>query len=531
MGECRVIQTASGTDQDSNSNEHRFESIEDRLNAIEAQLSGDAAADQAIPNDDQNMAESSVNELPIINIMDPPERPTNNDDSHVWSLRIPKDLYLPPFEEIELLITFFKHGVNEAVPIFSAHRNITGLVEDWYHKPTERTKVSWSAINIILALALRYGRREDPSSLKIASTCISNAQSAMDSLVYRDSDLTGLRVVLGLAMVFMTTPHPQPACVLIATAVKLVHRLKIHTKSNNHGADTEEGEERESLYWITYAIDRDLSLRTHEPYLLQDRDTDLDIHDMSDSGGMMLRDQGKIVHLVKFRAQLAAIQGNIYDSVHSVRAAKLLPDQKDAAIRRLDKTLEEWYNSLPACFKADKAKDLRSFGQRHCVLLHMTYYHCLFSLRKVSICNRASITRLIKYSEALRGYIPHERISSDLLLPSNLPNLVTAARSCIRLLGLSEGPDAALLWSSMCAFEAAITVLSTKNLTVSEHNLRDLLDADASLLKSSMVEFKYRLGEIKDSSVLRLYAGCEDLVARAEAAVVKFRENNAAQQS
>jgi hypothetical protein len=445
-GKCRVVQQVTGTDQDSNSNEHRFESIEDRLKVIEAQLNRNTTADQPTLNDDQDMLESPDNDLPITNIMDPPARRTN-DHMDVWTLRIPKDLYLPPFEEIELLISFYKRCVDQAVPIFCTHRNITGLVEDWYHKPTERNKVSWSAINVMLALALRHGRKEDPSSLEMTSTCISNAQSAMDSLVYRDSDLTGLRVILGLATVFMTTSHPQPACVLIATAVKLVHRLKIHTKSNKYGADTEETEERVLLYWITYCIDRDLSLRTHEPYLLQDQDTDLDIRDMPYSGVMMLHDQGQVVPLLKLRAQLATIQGNIYDSVHSVRAAKLSPDQKDVAVERLGRMLEEWYNSLPDCFKADKAKDLRCFGQRHCVLLHMTYYHCLFSLQNFSIRNRAFIARLINFRDALqRGDNQHGTISSASLIPSNLSNLVIAARSCISLLGLSEGPDAALLW-------------------------------------------------------------------------------------
>jgi hypothetical protein len=85
--------------------------------------------------------------------------------------------------------------------------------------------------------------------------------------------------------------------------------------------------------------------------------------------------------------------------------------------------------------------------------------------------------------------------------------------------------------SSMCAFEAAITILAAKNLTVSEHSLHDMIDTDARLLKAAIVEFKYKLKDIKDSFVLRLYADCEDLVTRAEAAVVVFHRNGATQQS
>ncbi|KAF4952967.1 hypothetical protein FSARC_12506 [Fusarium sarcochroum] len=485
------------TDRNSNVNDRRFEGIEERLKAIEAQLWRDASANQAIiEEDDQDMAESLDGDSPTIFL---PNTPATLQDGTIvsafnWGKK--EELPLPPLPEIQHVMTDFFGGFNQAIPLFS-HGSFLKMVDDWYNFPNRRDKASWSSINVVLALSLRHTTSgQTIIGDKVASMCISNAQSVMDSLVYRDIDHKGLQVILGLALLFMATAHPQPACVLIATAVKLVHRLKLHVQGDED-ADSQTATERARLVWITYIIDRDLSLHTFEPYLLQDHDIGLDVDDIAceDGLGILLLDDEQVrVDILKLRIRLATIQGKVYDLIYSVRASKLSLNQKQAANDRLQRMLEDWYNSLPDSFKADEVSALETNFRRHCISLHITYYQCLFATRKASIRNSEWIKRLTEFSDTLEhGEHTSNAAQSATLLPSNWSTLVEAARSCLAMLDLIEPFDTALRWSSTCACEAAITILAANNLTLSEHDLHDSVDSDAEKIRISLEEFKQRI--------------------------------------
>ncbi|KAM0344163.1 hypothetical protein ACHAPU_007885 [Fusarium lateritium] len=204
---------------------------------------------------------------------------------------------------------------------------------------------------------------------------IKMAQSAMDKVVYRDQDLLGLQIVLGITIFFMHTAHPHPACVLIATAVKLVYRLKLNlppqtAEHRRHAA------ERARLFWLTYTLDRDLSLRTSEPYLIQDHDIGIEVDKLGNGAGRgcvtilpdfspdepfdpyevkRKWDLAEKINVPKTRARLAFVQGKIYDNIYSFRAMAISASEKRRAVDDLERMLEEWYTSLPPSFKTSTA--------------------------------------------------------------------------------------------------------------------------------------------------------------------------------
>ncbi|KAJ4246524.1 hypothetical protein NW762_013464 [Fusarium torreyae] len=522
-------------DKSSNANERRFEGIEERLKAVEAQLWRNASANQIIiEENDQDMADSvDGEESPTISRPNTPA--ALRDDAALasdWGKT--EEFPLPPIPDMQHVMTDFFGGFNQATPLFN-RESFSKMMDDWYNYPDQRDKASWSVINVVLAISLRHAALgQTIIGDKVASMCINNAQSAMDSLVYRDSDLKGLQVILGLALLFMATAHPQPACVLIATAVKLVHRLKLHVKKEEEDATPQDTAERDRLFWITYIIDRDLSLHTYEPYLLQDHDISLDVDDIACENGvgcLLLEGDQQIVDILKLRIRLATIQGKVYDLIYSVRASKLSLNQKQAANDRLQRMLEEWYSSLPDSFKVDRVSSLETNLRRHCISLHITYYQCLFATRRASIRNSDWIKLLTEFGNALEGgNHTTDATQSASLLPSNWSILVKAARSCLSMLKLIGSSDTALRWSSTCACEAAITILATNNLTLSEHDLHDSIDSDAEKINVALEEFKQRIQDSGEAFLQSSYGLCLDLSTRAAASVARFREGASVEQ-
>ncbi|KAM0425568.1 hypothetical protein ACHAPT_009099 [Fusarium lateritium] len=431
------------------SSDGRFENIEDRLRAIEAHLWRTASTTESGAGD-QQMATSLDDYEPSPSIS-AALSPDQNTTLQVFNSHEAEDFSLPPRHEIEPLISDYFKCFNQAMPLFT-QESFMEMLRGWYEFPDQRDQASWSAINVVLALSLRYTASEETISSgnrdSMASACLGNAQSTMESLVYRDQDLKGLQVLLGLVLLFQGTAHPHPTCVLTATAVKLVHRLRLHRKSN---MDSQRSAERDRLFWIAYIIDRDISAHTTEPYLLQDNDIDVDVDgcaDFDDTSGYLFANNHTLrINYLQLRIQLAHTQGKVYDLVHSVQASRLYSGRRRAATDRLHRMLEEWYSAIPDHFRSGKAALLERIPRRHCISLHIAYYQCLFSAHRVHALNTAWVQRLTDFSDALQ----QEDVADDLgetptLLPPHWPSLVEAARSFLALLDLIEVHDSALRW-------------------------------------------------------------------------------------
>lgn len=362
---------------------------------------------------------------------------------------------LPTWREAKGIATIYFDRINEATQVFVESRFMKMLKEFYFGLAQNRDKVKWSAINVVIALELYLSPNKSDVTDARTAIFINRAQSVMDQLVYRTEDLLGLQVILGVAMFFMHTAHPHPACVLIATAVKLVHRLKLNVPPQT-APHRRQSAERARLFWLTYTMDRELSLRTSEPYLLQDHDIGIEIDHISSGPGKgcvlvlpeelrdstldvheikRLLDEAVKVNIPKTRARLAVIQGKIYDQVYSVRASRMSPSERQQALERLDSLLEDWYSSLPPSFK----KSVQGFS----ISVHITYYQCLFSTRRATIHNTDWIKQLDDHASRKTQLNATQRA---LLLPSNWSTLVEAARSCLTMLSKIPSRDTALRW-------------------------------------------------------------------------------------
>lgn len=354
---------------------------------------------------------------------------------------------LPPPDQVSALVNKYFSDYNQAMPLFYQPQFMR-MLDNWYQCPHERNEASWASINAVLALTLQHA----PSAAtatddQVSSECIRNAQSVLNHLVIRDEDLQGLQVVLALVILFLGTSRPQPSCVLIGTAVKLAHRLKLHLEDGLNDTNTELAAQKERLLWITYILDRDISMRTVEPYGLQDHDMEIDAISATlkgDCAGVLSLpdDPSRTANIFHLRIQLARIQGQMYDLTYSVRARKFSGDQQEAAVEKLTHLLEDWRNAIPKGFRIEDFSTCVSDNILSQLLpLYLAYFLCVFTTNRLQSRNSSWTERLVAFCDGIvhsdatvpPSISPLLAKSNMKLLPTNWPSIVQAARSCMEL--------------------------------------------------------------------------------------------------
>lgn len=417
------------------SQNRRFADIESRLAAVERSL-----RNNSVPQPTTLMGESRS---PVFALAGDSTRLSTTmspiENSHHFSL--------PPQDQVSALVDKYFSGYNQAMPLFH-QPTFMQMLDNWYRFPHEQNEAAWASINVVLALSLQQTPSSAPTSdEEVSSECIKNAQSVLNHLVIRDEDLQGLQVILALVILFLSTPRPQPSCVLIGTAVKLAHRLKLHLQEGLNDANAELAAQKERLLWITYILDRDISMRTVEPYGLQNHDMEIETISetlKSDSAGVLsLPDNpSQTANIFHLRIQLARIQGQMYDLTYSVRARKLSGDQQEAAVERLTHLLEGWRNIVPEGFRIEDLPTCASDNVlSEFIPLYLAYFLCLFTANRLQIRNSSWIERLIAYRDgivqgdpiALPSMSTSHAKPNIKLLPTNWPSIVRAARSCMGL--------------------------------------------------------------------------------------------------
>lgn len=106
-----------------------------------------------------------------------------------------------------------------------------------------------------------------------------------------------------------------------------------------------------TLFWISYRIDKEMSLRSGRPPYFDDNECDLTLPDQSldpTSPEAAYSGLGRSDPVFTNEAKLSIIKSRIYKSLYSRRALKTSDAEVLQSIRELDRDLECWRLSLPA---------------------------------------------------------------------------------------------------------------------------------------------------------------------------------------
>ena len=333
------------------------------------------------------------------------------------------DSPLPPIEEgFELLQHFFQH-FNQVIPLFDPP-SFMHLTRRHYKNEHHNAPAWWAAVNIALALAYRLDalRMRNPQEEKKALPHLHNALESVNTLILSKPEILSIQALLGMVIFLQGTPNPHPAPTLIATAVRLCQNLGLH--QHQPRIQSYNNEQRKRTFWLAYQLDKDCSVRLHQPFAQNDDDIDVELlNENPDDGiGVILAVDGTSFNFFSHCVELFTILGRIYSKLQSVQALKKSSREISDDAQALDRSLGDWTSRIPCAFRPEKmTTNLPRFALLHMVILYLSYFNCLSKLHSVTLPDTSSIT-----------------LSSG--------NYVRAARAALHLVNLIPQGDYACTW-------------------------------------------------------------------------------------
>lgn len=366
----------------------------------------------------------------------------NLQDTHDRS----EPLALPPPDEVLSATHKYLATFNSVIPLFNPDR-LLRTTNGWYASEDQRDCTTWAAINVVLALAYRQASTEELTPSKNTSKYISNAQSVLAEVIMGDTKLLSVQFLVGMALLFQGIQDLKPSTILIAVALRQAHQLGLHTRESSTYLDSALVLERCRVFWIAHILDRDISMRTKQPPIQREIDIDLtwpSAEPEDGAGFVMTADGMSRFNFFLSRVQLAQIQGDIYDAMHSTRAQGWSSHQQQnhqAAVLR--DRLDDWMSRVPRQFRPDallRASDThlyRSFG-----ILFASHLACRIFICQAHIMEARWLQTLQDFGrDAVRGEVIASTPS-----PPGWQELVNDAREFMNLFTSIKQKDPAFIW-------------------------------------------------------------------------------------
>ncbi|KAI5923140.1 fungal-specific transcription factor domain-containing protein [Camillea tinctor] len=511
--------------------ETRLERIEAKLNSLKDSSQGISADDvlQDEPPAPENRYMASLSEISL-----QIERPL------AWAQ--PGHGYeeptVPPLTEALPVVETYFQDYNSAIPLFD-QRSFMRMLDGYYSQSGEeksRAAVG-AAINIVLAFGYRMRCANSSTGGNTASVfdhekvrkCIDRAQMALGELMVRDEDTLGVQVLLGLVLLFQASSDQQPSAVLSSTAMRLAHRLNLHSKTAMSRFPPDEARQRRNIFWICYYLDKDICLRTRTPSMQLDSDVDIDLpgSDLDECANCFQSPDGlSSLHYLRARVKLANIQGRVYDYLFSNRSKKQPADTRQKSVMYLDRLLDQWQRAIPVSLRLEYVtKSLEKAPLLHMVTLYQTYTLCLalthglYSLDAPWLKSLGNLAALSlesfdsQSSVCMVGQLPP--------LPYAWEKCVATSRGCLEILSNEGHLDIYHVWLNVCTYFCAfVFVLANASYSPSH----ELVGYDRQLVQTSMPQMEKLLEQ--NSSVLYrklrlVLAGLENAAMKAAQGVKK----------
>jgi hypothetical protein len=280
--------------------------------------------------------------------------------------------------------------------------------------------VAWAAINIVLALAHR-NNLVSGSDPKLSVEYLNKAESVLPSIMLGDTQLLNIQVLVGMVLLLKASPDLTPSLLLIATTMRLAHKIGLHDRAASAHLDAVSARQRACVFWMAYILDKDLSMRAQQPSIQLDDDVDLDlpwpdvfqyqvndgsVDDTSVGSGIIATADGTVeMNYFVTRVQLAVIQGGVYDYLYSTRSQKRSVEERYQALESIASALETWKASIPFEFSASMAPNTVSGPVLHLLaVLHSTSLACTTLINQANAMNTFWMESVRKY--ATEGILP-----------------------------------------------------------------------------------------------------------------------------
>jgi len=426
----KVTQRSHGSSKEENGLQSRVESLEARLNEAAERI---------------GRLESLSTQTRITPELLPLAGGHRENNELAEEIRSPASMELPPIQEIMPVVEKYLTTFNSFLPLFDP-RTLLCFVENWYRIPHRRDSITWAAINVVLALGHRESDPEGKDLTESIAEYTHNAQSMLTEVVMGDTDLINVQVLVGLVLLFQGAQDLGPPTILIATALRLAHKLGLHTRRSYEHLNFSLALQRNRVFWLVYILDRDISMRTRQPPLQVDSDIDLDFPPNepgnNEAGFVFAADGHSKLNFLLARVQLARIQGSVYYELYSVRAQNYSPYERAENLTHVSHMLDNWNSHVPREFSPSLlSQAIRSELSRNFAILYATHLSCRSLVRQAHSWDSQWVRSLQEYGKmAAEGLA-----TSPVSLPEGWETLVNESREFMGLFTNVERKDTAFV--------------------------------------------------------------------------------------
>ncbi|RAK96480.1 fungal specific transcription factor domain-containing protein [Aspergillus ibericus CBS 121593] len=297
---------------------------------------------------------------------------------------------LPPQEEIVHLLHHFMDYFNVMFPVFR-HSDIPFLFPGGQVDMRSQSPGQWASINAILAVAYmlpRNGASPETGHQK-SWLFLKNALEAVSELYLGPPDIQGLQALLVMAVLFLAASAARPCNFLISVAIHISDQLGLGRAEDISALSVEETQQRQTVFWLAYCLDREISFRFGEPPVQNDEAISTALPMEAPTCGiysMPTSDQPGSFSAFRSVCELARIRGEVYQHLYSASAANRPFHQILASVGQLDEKLQTWKKSIPSEYQPD-SRGIAPFRQCPISLsllhIHYTYYNCMIAIHSL----------------------------------------------------------------------------------------------------------------------------------------------------
>ncbi|RAL13291.1 uncharacterized protein BO97DRAFT_469981 [Aspergillus homomorphus CBS 101889] len=384
----------------------------------------------------------------------PNQQPAHDHDHAMSSMK------LPTLHEAMAQVGIFLKTVNSVLPLFHADSLLRMVGKCYALLPRQRDPNVCAAINIVFALASQHMPHSSAiegvlhhQSEHTTTEYLNKAQSVLATVMQGEIRLLNIQTLVGMVVVLQTARDTAPALMLLSATMRL------------RNLDLAQQRQRARVFWITYILDKDLSLRAQIPSSHLDDDIDLELpssvpvtpDDSDNSAGIVMTADGRAsMNYFLVRVKLANIEGQTYRYLYSTRALNQSPQDRIMVRQSISIALDGWRASIPLEFGAAAvtmtASNQPANWSFFCIL-HSSSLQCMMLLNRAQAWDEQWV-------------------------------LVHETRDFVRLFQEVWSRDCWLGWIAACPYSSAAMLLMVNNL----YNIRHTdLHLDIELVDAVMV--------------------------------------------
>ncbi|RAL02483.1 fungal specific transcription factor domain-containing protein, partial [Aspergillus ibericus CBS 121593] len=217
---------------------------------------------------------------------------------------------------------------------------------------------------------------------------IDHARALLPSLVQNSLSLDAIQTAILLAISGTMIGELQTAMNFTSIAARQIMAVGAHTWSEPPGDESALSTPKHlrTLFWICYALDKDLALRTGQPHCLRNDDCNLQlptayIEQLDSRMSYAPQSHRYEGALFPVDLRLSMIKSRIFTALYSYSGLRKTDVEIIRSIRELDDELEQWRTSIPALLRPQLSfahqPDATTPKNMSLVLTHLDYYSCV----------------------------------------------------------------------------------------------------------------------------------------------------------